>query len=123
MPLKDPEARREYQRLYRERRHNELAAYKRAWQRKRYATDEQYREAVKAATRAVPSHVWAARQAVRTAIKRGELIRPATCEQCGRSGLQIEAAHYDYDQPLNVRWLCRRCHRTWDAAEPKGRKP
>lgn len=35
-------------------------------------------------------------------IKRGD------CEACGKPN--AEAHHVDYSQPLNVRWLCRRCH-------------
>jgi ribosomal protein S27AE len=57
---------------------------------------------------------------VRSAIRKGVLSRPACCEQCGTTGA-IEAAHYDYTRPLDVRWLCRRCHRAWDQAEPKTR--
>lgn len=51
-------------------------------------------------------------------IKVGNIIRPITCEQCAASG-KIEGAHYDYDEPLRVRWLCRSCHRKWDKQEPK----
>jgi len=57
---------------------------------------------------------------VARAIGRGDLVRPAQCQQCGGSGF-IEAAHTDYALPLEVRWLCRPCHRRWDRAEPKTR--
>jgi len=55
---------------------------------------------------------------VRQAIKRGELKRPDACSQCGSAG-RVQAAHYDYSRPLDVRWLCIPCHRRWDAADPK----
>lgn len=48
----------------------------------------------------------------------GTLVRPTTCEQCGFGG-DIEAAHFNYQEPERVRWLCRFCHRTWDHACPK----
>ena len=57
--------------------------------------------------------------AVLKAIKLGELVRPTACEQCGSTGVKIDAAHSDYTRPLDVRWLCRRCHVMWDIAEPK----
>lgn len=53
------------------------------------------------------------------AIQRGDLVRPTTCEQCGKTGIMIEAAHYDYAEPLRVRWLCRGCHKRWDRLQPK----
>jgi hypothetical protein len=48
------------------------------------------------------------------------IIRPAVCEECGATGRPIEGAHYNYDEPLRVRWLCRSCHRRWDKRQPKG---
>ena len=49
----------------------------------------------------------------------GKVVRPAACEQCGKTKCRIEAAHYDYDLPLLVRWLCVSCHRKWDKEQPK----
>jgi hypothetical protein len=53
------------------------------------------------------------------AIKTGKIQRPQACSECGIVG-RIEAAHRDYDVPLEVRWLCRSCHAKWDWAQPKG---
>jgi hypothetical protein len=64
-----------------------------------------------------------AKSRVRDAIRSGRLVRPTTCEWCGVTGIPIEAAHADYARPLDVRWLCRRCHRRWDAREPKTTHP
>lgn len=55
---------------------------------------------------------------VRRAIKDGRLVRPETCQTCkripplmrdGRS--QIQAHHPDYTKPIDVEWLCSKCHR------------
>lgn len=54
------------------------------------------------------------------AIRAGNVIRGTTCETCG-SGQTIEACHDDYNQPLKVKWLCIKCHRLWDAKDPKTR--
>lgn len=50
-----------------------------------------------------------ARNAVARAIRRGELVRPDSCAECGKRG-PVEAAHDDYSRQLDVTWLCRRCH-------------
>lgn len=60
-----------------------------------------------------------AHTAIDNAIRSGNIVRPDQCEECGARGVQIEGAHGDYSKPLEVRWLCRRCHRRWDAAVPK----
>jgi len=53
------------------------------------------------------------------AINKGILIRPVKCDECGgtqefsdgRNGIQ--AHHCDYDKPLDVIWLCQKCHHEW----------
>lgn len=52
------------------------------------------------------------------ALKDGVLVRGTICSKCGSSD-RIEAAHSDYSSPLNVLWLCIKCHRAWDAKVPK----
>lgn len=59
-----------------------------------------------------------ARRVVACAMTRGLLVRADTCETCGQAG-RIQAAHGDYSKPLEIRWLCKRCHNHWDQAEPK----
>ena len=45
------------------------------------------------------------------AIRVGKLFRPATCSQCP-NGERIEGHHASgYDRPLDVVWLCQKCHR------------
>lgn len=46
--------------------------------------------------------------AVSNALRDGRLIR-AACEGCGDE--KSEAHHDDYAKPLEVRWLCFKCHR------------
>ena len=55
-----------------------------------------------------------ARRAVSSAIKRGMLTRPKHCNDCGLESY-CEAHHESYDKPLNVMWLCRKCHEQRDA--------
>ena len=50
-----------------------------------------------------------ARQAVRSAIRSGKLIRPSICESCFKKRF-IQAHHEDYSKPLDVDWLCTECH-------------
>lgn len=51
-----------------------------------------------------------AHQAVSEAVKRGELIRPDTCSKCGKKR-KIIGHHNDYDNPLDILWLCISCSR------------
>lgn len=56
---------------------------------------------------------------VHRAIKKGLLIRPKLCSQCGRTG-KVEGHHEDYSNPLDVKWLCRTCHAiTWRINEDR----
>lgn len=53
------------------------------------------------------------------AIEKGVMVRLARCQSCGssptfkdgRSGVQ--AHHGDYNKPLDVTWLCQKCHHDW----------
>jgi predicted transcriptional regulator len=60
-----------------------------------------------------------AQNLVEQAIEDGILKRPDCCEQCGSSGkfrdgrTAIQAHHCDYNQPLDVMWLCQKCHHEW----------
>lgn len=55
--------------------------------------------------------------AVDAAIRAGVLKRPSACAGCGSgpSGHGLEAHHYSYEKPLDVVWLCAKCHRALDA--------
>lgn len=51
-----------------------------------------------------------ARRAVRRAISTGALSRPTACQHCGTTPRLVEAHHADYNKPLDVMWLCTKCH-------------
>ena len=56
-----------------------------------------------------------ARVIYRTAIKRGVLVNPKVCSECG-STTHVSGHHDDYSKPLSVRWLCHKCHFQWHEA-------
>ena len=53
------------------------------------------------------------------AILYGKVIRKTICENCGASGTfkdgrnMVQAHHPDYNKPLEVIWLCQKCHHEW----------
>jgi predicted DNA-binding protein YlxM (UPF0122 family) len=53
------------------------------------------------------------------AITEGKIVRQTICEECGKSGTfkngrtMIQAHHPDYSKPLEVMWLCQKCHHQW----------
>lgn len=44
------------------------------------------------------------------AMRAGRLLKPTTCSNCGGDDY-IEGHHEDYSSPLDITWLCFRCHR------------
>lgn len=50
-----------------------------------------------------------ARMRVHYAIRKGRLIRPASCQECGATA-KLDAHHPDYSLPLIVVFLCKPCH-------------
>jgi hypothetical protein len=51
----------------------------------------------------------AARIAIRKALLNGSIIRPSNCSRCDVECVP-DGHHDDYSKPLEVIWLCRRCH-------------
>jgi hypothetical protein len=43
------------------------------------------------------------------AVRFGQLVRPKECPICG-SPERIEGHHADYNEPLQVEWMCKKCH-------------
>lgn len=70
-------------------------------------------------TRRTMTKARSAQSLLRYHIQAGNIVRPTTCEECGATDRPIEGAHFNYDEPLRVRWLCVSCHRRWDKREPK----
>lgn len=56
---------------------------------------------------------------VERAIEKGIITRKTHCESCGDTGeikdgrTKIQAHHEDYNKPLDIKWLCQRCHHKW----------
>lgn len=126
-----PPCRLEYDRAWRaERRAAGLpVSGSRVWDPKKreawrvaYYADQEVMTRKAAQTRASaarhPGHVSARRQ-VRSAIESGRLERQP-CECCGAQ--RTHAHHDDYSRPLQVRWLCRKCH-DQHHAKAEGRAP
>lgn len=55
----------------------------------------------------------AAWTAVLLALRKGKLIKPTNCQRCSQV-MRLEGHHHDYSKPLEVEWLCRKCHRERD---------
>lgn len=81
--------------------------------------DAKHKPGPKSIYRGTPEQIRAA-GALHYQIKLGNIIRPSICEECGANNKKIEAAHFNYEEPLRVRWLCHGCHQRWDRDEPKG---
>lgn len=53
------------------------------------------------------------------AIRKGKIKRLSKCERCGDTGVfkdgrtKIQAHHCDYNKPLDIIWLCQKCHHEW----------
>lgn len=96
---KEREYRRNYQQL------PEVKARRREYRRNYQLTPQQ-------------KHNREVRLATNRAIRRGKLIRPATCSICLHPG-HIEAHHWSYlwENRLDVEWLCRACHAAVHAME------
>lgn len=94
-------------------------AYYQAYDRVRYA--HQGRRGVPSAeTQRRGSRAWSLRNREKTraqsvlarAVRTGKLLVPKRCSACRTKGAALQAHHADYDKPLDVQWLCVKCHAT-----------
>jgi len=51
----------------------------------------------------------AAHLILNNSLRRGEITKPDSCQDCGRTG-RIHGHHHDYTKPIDVEWLCANCH-------------
>lgn len=74
----------------------------------------------------IDNHFWRgtcasdrAQNILEKAIQRGAIQREQRCQTCGASYVfedgrtAIQAHHCDYNKPLDVMWLCQKCHHEW----------
>lgn len=107
------------------RNREENADYYRSYDRMRYRENEHRKEAARKSakspagvaamarsaerTRLEEPQKYKARNAVNNGIRDGYLARGTECFFCGTSE-RLQAHHHDYSRPLDVFWLCPKCH-------------
>jgi hypothetical protein len=57
---------------------------------------------------------------VHRAIEKGLLIKGTKCQRCGMDNCVICAHHQDYSKPLDVDWVCHKCHSIIHGIAKKG---
>jgi hypothetical protein len=56
--------------------------------------------------------------ALNNAVRDGRVEKPRACGACGTPG-RVQGHHTDYAKPLDVEWLCAKCHRARHATHPE----
>ncbi|KKL77017.1 hypothetical protein LCGC14_2039150, partial [marine sediment metagenome] len=99
------ECRQEYQRNYRQTKQGKEA-------NQRYGKTNKGREALKRHEQKqhqpYPEKL-KAHYILNNAIRGGEIARPFICESCFNERF-TDGHHEDYSKPLDVEWLCKKCH-------------
>lgn len=53
-----------------------------------------------------------ARRKAQLAQRKGKIRPPLGCQLCARRDAPLQKHHFDYAKPLDVIWLCPKCHLT-----------
>ena len=61
------------------------------------------------------------RYLLQRAVAAGTILKPICCSECREPKSVIDGHHEDYDKPLEVVWICRKCHKRRHRIK-KGRK-
>lgn len=87
----NPEKTKETAKRYREAHKEEMRQYSDKWREKNWKKV-------------------LAQSKVQDHLNRGNIVKPSECPICKSADYRIEAHHNDYDKPLEVMWLCQKCH-------------
>ncbi len=58
---------------------------------------------------------------ISTAVASGKVVPPNKCENCGIE-TRLHGHHEDYSKPLEVKWLCPKCHKGKHPKVKKGKQ-
>jgi len=97
---------------------------------KRRQTDNRRRAMIKQKQFAESKRAWSARNRekkrvhwiIAMALRHGIITYPGNCQHCQQSA-RVEAHHADYSRPLEVVWLCRKCHGQTHRKDPPELQP
>jgi rubrerythrin len=94
-----------YGQTYREKNREKLLIKKKIWREK---NPDKYRRILDRYDENHPDAVVAVR-ILNGGIRAKRIVKPKYCSACGKTGL-IHGHHPDYSKPLEVVWLCPKCH-------------
>lgn len=91
--------------------------------RKEYVSSERGKEVIKSLTKKHRNKnpvKYKARTALNNAIRDGRVMKLDYCENCGQTEKRVLGHHNDYSKPLEVTWLCDKCHIQWHKENGEG---
>jgi len=102
-------SRKEYLKEYQKKNAEKIKAQIKIYQNTPEAKEN--RRISKAQYNLLHKNRYKARYTITGMLQRGKLKRKP-CEKCSTTE-SIHAHHDDYNKPLEIRWLCAKCHREW----------